>query len=325
MKEQDKIIAIGGITLIFVLAIMALILLIKKENVEHVFYEPQVVEYIDREEAPDGNAQFVTSTNESNIIAEANEAKKEKADLTANNRSYKYEAAILKEIRTDDNQMAEIFNYWDQYHLEAIADLIRLERVRKLTDSLVGTNEFYYYGEVNAQGKPEGKGLAIYADNAYYFGGWKNGLREGTGMWLQIFPNKEGVLGNYVGVKEHQYNGEWKADLPNGNGQEHYEYNTKKIDSDCIISNAIGQFKNGYYHNEIYLMTIDNQGQQYDWYATANMGVFDMVEDKAGYMDKHPYWRKGNNNDHSTDEYDDGYFWMLEKDNKNWGIFGLMK
>lgn len=326
MKENDKIIAVGGIALIFILAIIALVLLVKKENVE-----PAIS--VQTERVNDNNVKLEENKdtllpadkNKNNGNDNVRDASEITGEQKSDNVNFKYEPAILKEIRKDDNQMEELFSYWDQYHMEAIADLIRLARVKELTNSLSGTSYYYYYGNTNDANKPEGKGLAIYADNTYYFGEWKNGLREGNGMWLQIFPDKEGVVGSNYGVTEHQYNGEWKNDLPNGNGQEHYSYNTKKLKGELSMANAIGGFKNGYYNGDLYIMTLDEYGVSYGWYATANAGVFDMIEDKVSTTNKHPYWRKGNDNDHSTDEYDDGYYWFLKEENKNWGIYGLMK
>ena len=144
-------------------------------------------------------------------------------------------------------QMEEIYHYWMDYKLDAVDDLIHLPRVRTITNELKGSNDFYYYGQTDGKGKPSGSGLAVYADNTYYCGDWKDGKRHGKGMWWKIFPDKTGTINGVPGVTAHSYNGTWANDYPNGEGQEHFDFDYSLVKGEYVITNVIGNFKDGYY------------------------------------------------------------------------------
>lgn len=236
-----------------------------------------------------------------------------------------FKPVSLKEYQGEEiNQLEEIFFYWNDYQLDAVDDLIHLPRVRTLTKSLHDSNGFYYYGDLNSAGKPEGKGLAVYADDAYYCGEWKNGKRSGKGMWVQIFPDKLGVVNGVSAVEEHSYNGEWENNYPNGEGQEHISYLFDEMfetkGADTYITNVIGNFKDGYYDGELYIMTANEEQQQLDWETTAKKGQFRYMGNEVSTTGKRRVWEKMSN-EASQEEY----YWMLPAENRNHGIFGLKK
>ena len=333
-KQQDKILAIGGVALIIILAVVAIVLLMRvddsssslvkiKPNTEQI----ELVEEAGIEVTPEVKEQEKVLEEETAPTQAVEEKSTDTVtDTLKSTENEFYVRSSCREIRNTDNQMAELYGYWDEYKLEAVNDLIRLERVRMLTKSLASSNEYYYYGETDASNVPNGKGLAIYADDTYYFGEWSKGLRSGNGMWLRIYPDGATNVGRYTGVLEHQYNGQFKNDLPNGNGQEHYTYKEGGASGELSIANAIGGFKNGYYSGEIYIMTIDSDDRTYDWYADALNGVFKyQVENAVSTTGKKPVLKKGDDNDHSTDASDDGFYWMYDKENTGFGVYGLKK
>lgn len=84
-----------------------------------------------------------------------------------------------------------------------------------------------YIGEVNKNEKPDGFGVAIYANGNQYEGQWKNGNKEGQGK----FAYQDGELyeGNFVRGKRNgygvykwkngeSYSGYWQDDLRHGKG-----------------------------------------------------------------------------------------------------------
>ncbi|MDE7248738.1 MAG: hypothetical protein K2N82_02410 [Lachnospiraceae bacterium] len=83
-----------------------------------------------------------------------------------------------------DEQLKEMMTYWADGNQKALDDLANLDRFKAMSWALKDTTDFYYYGERNAAGQPEGKGIAVYADNQYYYGDWKNGVRSGGGTWI---------------------------------------------------------------------------------------------------------------------------------------------
>lgn len=332
MNKQDKIIAYGGIATIVILAIVAICLLLNIDDSSNSLVkikpEKEQVKLVESDNAVPEVERLKEDVTIPQKTDEPTKNVKPSPDTlkSAKEESSFYTRSTLKEVRNYDTQMAELYGYWDEYQLEAVGDLIRLERVKMLTKELAGTDRYYYYGETDTSGLPNGKGLAIYADNTYYFGEWNKGLRSGSGMWLRIYPDGPANVGDYTGVLEHQYNGQFKNDLPNGNGQEHYTYDSTKITGEMSIANVIGGFKNGYYNGELYIMTMDEKGTSYDWYANATDGKFDYCEENVvNTTGKKPVLKKGEDNDHSTDSSDDGYYWMLDLNNSGFGIYSLKK
>ena len=292
------------------------------EETAVIVEEPIVVEAEEEEEETEvalANVQVVTEKNSHDLTKEATS----KVGLYDVLGAEKYKAATLTERKTEDNQLKELYEYWDAYKLDAVADLVRLERLQKVSKELEGKNKFYYYGSVDRLGRPSGKGLAVYEDNNYYFGDWKEGLRHGKGMWLEVAIYTEENENQNLGLIEHSYNGEWSRDLPNGQGQEHFSYNYDiltegTIDNMKCIANVIGGFKNGYYHGEMYIMTVDEKGNSKDWSGICKEGVWE------------PY-QIGHTSDSVWESYEEDeqgnhqYHYLLPKENHNYGIIGLKK
>lgn len=338
-KNVNKEILIGSIVLI-ALSILAITLIVRKEMPKkeemNIVNEQAQVESMDEVPA-ENEAAFElyrdVETDEIEIETETEEpkktnvpnniTKKSKSDITVSQvEEYMVEPKQVAYTGEELWQLEELFHYWNDYQLDAVDDLIRLPRVRTLTNELSGTNGFYYYGDVDKNGKPNGKGIAVYADNAYYCGEWSNGKRHGNGMWLQIFPDKLGTVNGVFGVEEHNYNGKWSNDYPNGKGQEHISYVYDEIENsgklDCIIANVIGNFKDGYYDGELYIMTFESENSQIDWEAEAKRGTFEYCENKESALGERCVWEL------MTDK-EDIYFWMHPDENVNHGIYGLKK
>lgn len=311
LKNVKHIDVILGLIIIILLASIALVLLVKREN--------------------DNQSQRLLESNSEIALAQMQTEMEEKAifidiepiPLYRIFGGEKYREATLTERKQEDNQLKELYEYWDAYKLDAVEELVRLERLQKVSAELKGTNKFYYYGEVDALGRPAGKGLAVYENNNYYFGEWKDGLRHGKGMWLEVAIYTEENADKNLGAIEHSYSGSWSKDLPNGEGQEHFSYDYSVLKEDDVkrnecIANVIGGFKDGYYHGEMYVMTTDEHGKTKDWSATCKNGVWVPI-------------MEGNTTDAVFECYDKDengnieYHYMFPEDNKNYGIIGLKK
>ena len=188
---------------------------------------------------------------------------------------YPVETARLKESYENvafdtEEALQELLGYWVDKNLDAVKDLIALPRFEAMSAELSDSRDFYYYGERNASGRPHGKGIAVYADNQYYYGDFAEGVRQGKGEWLQCYPAYSRDV-----MIEHYYTGEWAKDLPNGRGQDHYEYNENKMNEEQLfLLNAIGTFKDGVYDGEMYLMFENKDGSYTEWKGTCTEGVF---------------------------------------------------
>lgn len=222
------------------------------------------------------------------------------------------------EAYTKEFILKEAYPHFEANNQDAIWDLAHLKRYVKLSRGLLGSGEYYYQGDVDSEGKPNGTGLAIYERNSYYFGEWSHGKKSGRGTWFRFYigqKNKENAMGIYV---SHSYSGEWANDLPNGEGAEHYEVDISKIDSSkkLMIQNVVGSFTDGLYDGELYANTVDYIGTVQEWDAIAKNGVFTLWRDISA-IGECSVWR--NKDDHS---------WCLDvdkSDNKNQGMRELLK
>lgn len=335
MKElRNKEIIFGLVTLI-VLCIVAIVLIVKREGGDGITKgNPLNEEYaIDNENTATqiSETSQVLVTEEISNLAINDEEDMEEAQpqiakgevvsskITGAESSF-HTTPEYKEYTGEGMwQLEEIFYYWQEYKLDAVNDLIHLPRVRTLTNELKGSNNFYYFGAVDNKGKPSGSGLAVYADNTYYCGEWKDGKRHGKGMWWKIFPDKTGTVNGVPGVTEHSYNGIWANDYPNGEGQEHFGYDYSLIEGEYVITNVIGNFKDGYYDGELYIMTEQGENSYIEWEAKAERGVFKHCSETPNVLGKFQVWERTK----LTENDNENYRLMYDKDNEGFGIYGL--
>lgn len=211
----------------------------------------------------------------------------------------------------------EAFPYFTDNNQGAIWDLAHLKRYVKLSSELKDTNQYYYTGDVNDDGRPDGKGLAIYEDNSYYYGDWVNGARSGKGRWFRFYINeksKRNANGKYLA---HSYDGEWINDLPSGHGAEHYDVDISKLEGgERILQNVVGGFKNGLYDGELYSNTVNYIGTVEEWDGVASKGVFSLWRDMSA-IGECSVWRSKDDPDLCLD--------IDKSENKNQGIQELLK
>lgn len=232
--------------------------------------------------------------------------------------------AIVVDIE-DENDVAyskefilnEALPYFADNNQDAIWDLAHLKRYVKLSEELEGTDKYYYNGDVNSDGLPHGQGLAIYENNSYYYGGWVNGVRSGSGTWFRFYigkKNKSNAMGKYTA---HSYSGEWAEDLPNGQGAEHYEVDISKLQvRERILQNVVGNFSSGLYDGELYANTVDYTGNVEEWSGVTEKGVFTLWRDMSA-IGECSVWRKNDDPSLCMD--------IDKSENKNQGLRELLK
>ena len=214
----------------------------------------------------------------------------------------KYDAKVnLKEMEL----------YFADSNLKAIDDLAHLDRFIAMSYALKGTEDFKYFGDVNSQGKPDGKGVAVYADNQYYYGDWKDGLRDGTGIWVHFHIHLK--KDNTDHITYHQYQGGFKNDLPSGEGQDHYEYDiTKFKGTDRYITNYIGSFKDGLINGDMYCTATNSGGEYADFEGKAENGKFIYLSESRDKQYRGPVMINREN--------PDDYIWLSPVENQNIGV-----
>lgn len=228
--------------------------------------------------------------------------------------------AVISVKKTNVEMLAEMMDYWSKGNMAAVEDLSGLAHYRAMSATLNDPSCFYYYGDRNTDGKPEGKGIAVYGSDQYYYGDWKNGMREGDGMWIRMYyengftiPGVNTVYGavgdvpmsRAVGFSvkpdpvliSHRYRGLWAQDLPNGEGHEQYILDITKADGEAYyLQNAMGNFENGLYHGAMYLITVDEEGNIQEWNGKATQGVFEGFDNRDD-MGRIPIWQDKQNAD----------------------------
>ncbi len=213
-----------------------------------------------------------------------------------------------------DSQLGEIQYYWDDNNMRAITELAFLEHNKAMSYSLTGTDDYYYYGEADVAGVPNGQGIAVYADHCYYYGSWKDGKRNGEGTFLHYHIYE--VQKNRDEYSYHFYTGGWADDRPEGSGAEHFEFNMHNLEDGLAYnSNLIGTYHSGLYHGDFYITTLSSDNNVKEWDAAAQDGVFQYYSDNRD--------TKGRRTVMVDRKNDDNYIWMLPADNKNLGVMCL--
>lgn len=210
-----------------------------------------------------------------------------------------------------ESQLGEIMYYWADNNMRALNELAFLEHNKAMSYSLTGTDDYYYYGDADVYGVPNGQGVAVYADNRYYYGSWKDGKRDGEGTFLHYHIHEVQV--NKDVYSYHFYAGSWAGDLPNGAGSEHYAYNMHNLTEGVgYNSNLIGSYQDGLYHGDFYITNIYSDNNTKEWDASAIEGAFQYFSDN-----KDKLGRRTVQIDRADD---DNYIWMHPYANKNLGV-----
>lgn len=263
----------------------------------------------------------VEEKKEEEIVEEEKQESEEEGNLTAADSD---KTAIIVDIEDETDIsyskefiLNEALPYFADNNQAAIWDLAHLKRYVKLSSELKNTNQYYYLGDVNGSGRPNGKGLAIYEDNSYYYGDWVDGVRSGTGTWFRFYiseKSKRNAMGKYMA---HSYAGQWANDLPDGQGAEHYDVDISKMKgTERVIQNVVGGFTGGLYDGDLYGYTVNYVGTVEEWDGVASKGVFSLWRDMSA-IGECSVWR--NKDDHNL------CLDIDKSENKNQGIRELLK
>ncbi|WP_160559212.1 MORN repeat-containing protein [Parablautia muri] len=208
-------------------------------------------------------------------------------------------------------QLKDMMAYWSDNNQKAINDLVYLDHYLAMSWSLKGTKNFYYYGDTNGNGQPNGKGVAVYADNQYYYGDWANGMRSGKGTWMHFHIHQTTNSNDLYTY--HHYTGEWVNDLPQGEGSEHYDYDMNLITgNDGYVTNRIGSYDAGLVNGEFYIITIYEDNSIKEWNAEADHGTWVYQNENKD--------KKGNRTVYVEIQDPNNYVWLHPKKNVGIGV-----
>ncbi len=222
--------------------------------------------------------------------------------------------------KTNGEMLAEMSSYWEERNMEAVEDLSMLPWYRHMSADL-SEGSYLYSGEQDASGQPSGKGIAVYPDNEYYYGDWVAGERQGYGEWFKKYVYYDDDVSADRTYLVHMYMGEWSGDLPNGEGQEHYDLDMSNAPAEKrYVQNVIGTFTDGLYDGEMYLTTLSREETFVEtigeWNGWAENGVWE-----ACAADDSPDQIPVCVNISDSEEY----LWLTEWENRDRGILGLVE
>lgn len=260
------------------------------------------------------------------VEEEEDETQEEEEPVTTENpeSADKDKTAVVVDVEDENDEsytkefiLNEALPYFADNRQDAIWDLAHLKRYVKLSKELEGSGRFYYKGDVDSDGRPNGKGLAIYEKNSYYYGDWSHGVRSGTGSWFRFYigqRNKTNAMGKYMA---HSYSGKWANDLPNGEGAEHFEVDISKLEGNTrILQNVVGNFTDGLYDGDMYANTVDYIGTVEEWNGVAQKGVFTLWRDMSA-IGECSVWQNRDDKSLCMD--------IDKSENKNQGLRELLK
>lgn len=223
--------------------------------------------------------------------------------------------------RDDTDQILKgLSDYWAAGEMDSVDYLVRMDKFRYLSGTLEGSSDYYYYGDENESGEPEGTGVAVYAGNQYYYGSFHNGLREGNGFWYQIYVKNGPFEKANNGVYGHSYNGEWKNDLPDGQGQEHFDIDRSLL-KETVIANMVGTFAGGYYNGDFKLNSFDADETETNWIGTCRYGTWVPFGDSTVKGTDGSVQVRVLQNTANTDNY----YYMKQNEDHGQGIYNIVK
>lgn len=305
------------IPFVLIICILVVILLINgmkkngKDSVDEL--QKDIMEYADANQSAEALSQANASFPASLAQPEQEEEKTENLPTSAPSEGVMETGKKdYSKVKFDkEAQLKEMMAYWADNNQKALDDLANLERFIAMSWQLKGSADFYYYGEKNDNGRPEGKGIAVYADNQYYYGDWKDGVRSGNGTWIHYHIHQAEEVKDIC--LYHQYSGGWADDLPDGEGAEHYDYNLSLLEERTgYDANRIGSYSRGLVHGEFYITNIYSDESTKEWNAKAEHGSWIYQNEN-----KDP---KGNRTVYIEINDPENYIWMHPKKNINIGV-----
>lgn len=331
LQEMDKAkILVSVIPVVLIVIVLAVTLIVdgnKKDKTGAEDVQQSMIDYadetipVDSTQASMDEAVDVTPEKEDNGESEEGGTKENvKEEKESSTPSPTPNQQIMDTDKVDyskvsynkDEQLKEMMNYWADNNQKALDDLANLDRFKAMSWALKNTRDCYYYGDKNAAGLPDGKGIAVYADNQYYYGDWKNGVRSGNGTWIHYHIHNTTANKNDLCLY-HQYTGSWAEDLPNGEGSEHYDYDTSLLKENAYYNtNLIGSYSQGLVNGEFYLTNIYANGDFKEWYADAEHGSWIYRSENKDTAGRRTVYV-------STSD-PDNYIWMYPKENKDIGV-----
>lgn len=141
----------------------------------------------------------------------------------------------------------------------------------KALAEMIGDEGSYIY---IAEGGKTGKGIGYYSFtdcdcNEWYYGDFKDGIREGNGTWYYVNPD----MGDGTLYKE-VYTGQWSADKPNGSGHQYI------ASGDTVHKDQDYTVKDGLFYGTYQINDTLEDGTPVTGSYTLNDGKYQTISDE---------------------------------------------
>lgn len=216
-----------------------------------------------------------------------------------------YEKAVeLGDTQTAEQKLEEVRSALQQRTLDAQADVLLQQLYGCFAaGDLNGAKELMRgeaYRSLSAQIQEgnfsclvEGTtAVAVYPEQYYYYGDWKNGQRSGQGLWIRAAYDADDDSESYT------YRGAWVNDLPNGSGTIENFRDVSKIQLEPGYSTGVhtvieGNFTDGLYDGQIYETWYMNTGDTHVWTPiTAIGGVYQPMQNISAEITSREYYQE---------------------------------
>lgn len=202
-----------------------------------------------------------------------------------------------------------LFECFEANELDRAKALMRTDSYQAMS-AATGNSYFCFDGG-------HGVVAAVYPDNHYYYGGWKNGMRSGNGLWIRAVYDDDSNL------ESESYEGAWEFDRPNGEGtilsiMYEDDLQLEAGETTCIRTEIQGTFLNSMYHGTIYETWYMNNRDVHTWTPiTAINGIYQPLSPVPAEIKSRDYYQNNISSgrflvaidqaNQSTDFWDSGF------------------
>lgn len=183
------------------------------------------------------------NTEDVNLKMKADNIEAERARIKAEEEAAAAEEAARLEIEERHNDLlSRLLSLFEaeEKDYEAIKELVRTEEYVDFADEVIGSDDSFYYGGTDTEGKRLGKGIAVYCNGYYYYGDFMDDLRNGQGILIRAIYSESSSKESFI------YDGGWMDDEPNGSGVCTTSfYKDKIISSEFLKQEISGNYSRG--------------------------------------------------------------------------------
>lgn len=211
------------------------------------------------------------NTGDENMLIKANNIEIERARIKAEEEAAAAEEAERIALEESHNDLlSELLSMFavDKPDMDGIKEKIRTDEYINMVDEVIGNNKSFYYGDRDADGRRNGKGVAVYSDGYYYYGDYADDVRSGNGIYIRAVYAESSSIGSYI------FEGSWANDKPNGNGTATSSFYKDKISSAEFAKQIItGNYTDGLEDGKMSLSGTTKGGASVKYSYTSKNGV----------------------------------------------------